>query len=62
MKKANGTDSVVDRTRRLFYVCCSRAVRDLAVILFVHDVAAARAALERKAFFRAEDKYLLADI
>ena len=60
---ANGTDSVVDRTRRLFYVCCSRAVRDLAVILFVHDVVATRrAALERNAFFRAEDTYLLADI
>ena len=59
---ANGTDSVVDRTRRLFYVCCSRAVRDLAVILFVHDVVSTRAALERKAFFRAEDTYLLADI
>ena len=59
---ANGADSVVDRTRRLFYVCCSRAVRDLAVILFVPDVVATRAALERKAFFRAEDTYLLADI
>ena len=59
---ANGADSVVDRTRRLFYVCCSRAVRDLAVILFVHDVVATRAALERKAFFRVEDTYLLADI
>ena len=59
---ANRADSVVDRTRRLFYVCCSRAVRDLAVILFVHDVVATRAALERKAFFRVEDTYLLADI
>ena len=59
---ANGTDSVVDRTRRLFYVCCSRAVRDLAVILFVHDVVSTRAALERKAFFRAENTYLLGDI
>jgi len=30
-----GNDSVVDRTRRLFYVCCSRATQDLAVVLFV---------------------------
>ena len=37
-------------------------MRDLAVILFVHDVVATRAALERKAFFRVEDTYLLADI
>ena len=57
-----GSDSVIDRTRRLFYVCCSRAAQDLAVILFVPDVTAARTALESKAFFRAEDIYLLADI
>jgi len=30
-----GNDSVLDRTRRLFYVCCSRARKDLAVLLFV---------------------------
>ena len=59
---AAGSDSAIDRTRRLFYVCCSRAVQDLAVILFVPDVAAARTALERKAYFRAEDIYVLADI
>ena len=59
---AAGSDSVIDRTRRLFYVCCSRAAQDLAVILFVPDVAAACTALERKAYFRAEDIYLLADI
>ena len=59
---AAGSDSVIDRTRRLFYVCCSRAVQDLAVILFVPDVAVARRALERKAYFRTEDIYVLADI
>jgi DNA helicase-2/ATP-dependent DNA helicase PcrA len=36
-----GKDSVLDRTRRLLYVCCSRAVRDLAVVFFVSDVALA---------------------
>ena len=59
---AAGSDSVLDRTRRLFYVCCSRAVQDLAVILFVRDVGATRTALERRAYFRAEDIYVLADI
>ena len=39
---AAGTDSVIDRTRRLFYVCCSRAVKDLAVVLFAPDVEEAR--------------------
>ena len=59
---AEGFDSVIDRTRRLFYVCCSRAAQDLAVILFADDVPAACTALERKAYFRAKDIYVLANI
>ena len=31
-----------DRTGRLFYVCCSRAVQNLAVVLFFSDVELAR--------------------
>jgi DNA helicase-2/ATP-dependent DNA helicase PcrA len=50
-----GADSVLDRTRRLFYVCCSRAVRDLAVVLFVPDVQAAREAILAKGFFAPDD-------
>lgn len=46
-----GEESVLDRTRRLFYVCCSRAVKDLAVVLFADDVAAARAAVVAAALF-----------
>ncbi len=38
----NNRDSVLDRTRRLFYVCCSRAQKDLAVILFVKNVQEAK--------------------
>lgn len=33
----DGKETTIDRTRRLFYVCCSRARRDLAVALFVPD-------------------------
>jgi DNA helicase II / ATP-dependent DNA helicase PcrA len=29
-----GKETVVDRTRRLFYVCCTRATQDLVVVLF----------------------------
>lgn len=29
-----GEETTVDRTRRLFYVCCTRALKDLAVVLF----------------------------
>ncbi|MQX92069.1 UvrD-helicase domain-containing protein [Sinorhizobium meliloti] len=46
-----GEETVLDRTRRLFYVCCSRAMKDLAVVLFVPDVAAALAAIAEKNLF-----------
>jgi len=55
---AAGRDSVVDRTRRLFYVCCSRALSDLAVIVFSEDTARMRQALEDKGFFDAGDVHL----
>ena len=44
---AAGEDSVIERTRRLLYVCVSRAVESLAVVFFVGDVSAAQVALER---------------
>lgn len=43
---AEGKETVMDRTRRLMYVCCSRARRDLAIVLFAADVDHARAAVE----------------
>lgn len=53
-----GKDSILDRTRRLFYVCCSRAVQDLAVVLFVPDVHQARAAVAEKGLFADNDIYV----
>ncbi|ACU61676.1 UvrD-helicase domain-containing protein [Chitinophaga pinensis] len=47
---SEGTESVLDRTRRLFYVCCSRAQKDLAVIWFVQDVDEALAVLKDSIF------------
>ncbi|WP_030940726.1 UvrD-helicase domain-containing protein [Streptomyces sp. NRRL S-646] len=44
---AAGKDSVLERTRRLLYVCVSRAVESLAVVLFTGDVAAAKLAIEQ---------------
>jgi DNA helicase-2/ATP-dependent DNA helicase PcrA len=52
---ANGVDNVIERTRRLFYVCCSRATRDLAVVMFVRDIAAARAHVEGSGLFEPQD-------
>lgn len=37
-KRSEGKDSVIDRTRRLFYVCVSRARESLAIVLFSNDV------------------------
>ncbi|WP_295364173.1 ATP-dependent helicase [Arenimonas sp.] len=48
---AAGEDSVLDRTRRLFYVCCSRAMKDLAVVVFVPDVEAAHASIIERNLF-----------
>lgn len=48
---AAGEESVLDRTRRLFYVCCSRAVKDLAVVVFAPDVANAREAIVAQKLF-----------
>lgn len=36
--RAKGVDSAIDRTRRLFYVCVSRARESVAVVLFAADV------------------------
>jgi DNA helicase-2/ATP-dependent DNA helicase PcrA len=54
-----GKETVVDRTRRLFYVCCSRAIKDLAVVIFAADVAAVHAAVDAKGYFDAADIHRL---
>ncbi|GLS41726.1 hypothetical protein GCM10010869_73230 [Mesorhizobium tianshanense] len=59
---AEGKESILDRTRRLFYVCCSRAVGDLAVVLFVPEADVQQAATNAKEFFRAEDILIAADL
>ncbi|WP_375380173.1 UvrD-helicase domain-containing protein [uncultured Sphingomonas sp.] len=46
-----GEESVLNRTERLFYVCCSRAVKDLAVVVFAQDVEAVRAVMVGKNLF-----------
>lgn len=58
---ATGNDSVIDRTRRLFYVSCSRAVRDLAVVLFASNVEFAREKVVESRIFPEENIYLMND-
>jgi len=50
-KLANNEETVVDRTRRLFYVCCSRSMKDLAVVIFAPDVDACRTAILEQTLF-----------
>lgn len=59
---ANKIDSSVDRTRRLFYVCCSRALKDLVVVLFTKDVDVAVSKVKDTGIFPGEAIYTLADI
>jgi len=56
-----GEDSVHGRTRRLFYVCCSRAVQDLAVVLFVSNVEEAYEAVVAKELFDRNDVHVIED-
>jgi DNA helicase II / ATP-dependent DNA helicase PcrA len=46
-----GKETQVERTRRLFYVCCTRAMVDLAVILFTADVPTAERAVRAMNLF-----------
>lgn len=41
----DGRDSVLDRTRRLFYVACSRAEKSLAIIAYTSDPESVKATL-----------------
>jgi len=49
--RAAGEDSVIERTLRLFYVCCTRARRDLAVVLYSSKPLEAAAAARRSDYF-----------
>ncbi|SFU68047.1 UvrD-helicase domain-containing protein [Nitrosospira multiformis] len=51
---AAGKDSVIERTRRLFYVSCSRTKNSLAVIVFAPEVGSALEAIQNKKIFEAD--------
>ena len=54
-----GKDTSIDRTRRLFYVTCSRAEESLAVIYYSDDPTAARAAVLEQGWFAEEEIEIL---
>lgn len=47
--QSRGADSAIERTRRLFYVCVSRARESVAVVLFSDDIARAVKAVRESA-------------
>lgn len=49
-----GEETSVDRTRRLFYVSCTRALKDLAVVLFTVDPEQAEAHIRQLDLFEDE--------
>lgn len=49
-----GEETTVDRTRRLFYVCCTRALKDLAVVLFTADLEQAEAQVRQLGLFEGD--------
>jgi DNA helicase-2/ATP-dependent DNA helicase PcrA len=55
---AEGKETAVERTRRLFYVCCTRALKDLVVVLFTEDVQLAQRQVAALDLFPAESIHL----
>ncbi|MDB5047766.1 MAG: uvrD/REP helicase N-terminal domain protein [Fibrobacteres bacterium] len=53
--EAFGKETTVDRTRRLFYVTCSRAEESLAVVYYAANPALAREAMIRQGWFKPEE-------
>ncbi|GAB0157155.1 UvrD-helicase domain-containing protein [Chryseobacterium sp. Alg-005] len=58
---AEGKDNVISRTRRLFYVSCSRAKKDLVAIYYTNDVEKAKERLKEMEIFLPENMYTLED-
>ena len=59
---ADGKESTLDRTRRLFYVNCTRALKDLAVVLFTSNFSAAEAKLRQGDLFPGEAIHNMDDL
>lgn len=58
--EAAGKETTIDRTRRLFYVTCSRAEQSLAVVYYTADPTLARDAMIRQEWFEPGEIELIA--
>ena len=57
-----GKETSIERTRRLFYVCCTRALTDLVVVLFSTDVDVAERQIRATGIFPENAIHTLADL
>lgn len=53
--EAAGKETTIDRTRRLFYVTCSRAERSLAIVYYAENPSASRDAMLQQGWFKADE-------
>jgi DNA helicase-2/ATP-dependent DNA helicase PcrA len=53
--EAAGKETTIDRTRRLFYVTCSRAEKSLAVVYYAADPVSARDGMIKQGWFRSDE-------
>ena len=53
--EAKGEETTIDRTRRLFYVTCSRAESSLALMIYTHQPRLARNFFVNKGWFSADE-------
>jgi len=53
--EAAGKETTIDRTRRLFYVTCSRAEKSLAVVYYAADPVYARDAMIKQGWFGSDE-------
>lgn len=49
--RTQGKETVIDRTRRLFYVICSRAVKSLAIVIYVNNPQVVKNEIIREKWF-----------
>lgn len=59
---ATEKESILERTRRLFYVCCSRATKDLVVVIYTENVAGSVTLLNASGIFPPESIYTIEDL
>jgi DNA helicase-2/ATP-dependent DNA helicase PcrA len=58
----DGKETSVERTRRLFYVCCTRALQDLVVVWFSADVGVAERQIRALGIFPPDSIHTLATL